>query len=438
LGETLRKEGAPVALVNAWETDFSDDPLTAIMSAIDDGLKPFLGKATVRKAWQAALKSGGPLAISLTKSVAGKLLSKYAGDIAGEAFDATFDVAVEDDDDDPLGVEGGVQDVVDKLADSALNRLMKTFRTQQRSISTFKAQLAKLGQSLEGASKPYRPIYVLIDELDRCRPTYAIRMLEAVKHLFDTDGVVFIVATDTEQLSESVKAVYGADFDSTRYLYRFFDRTYRFRTPTSRDYISYLFKRYNIPTDKLAVPRGLDHENVAFRFFNDFNASLRDMDQCFDMLHTVCTLWDKRVRIDLGYMLSLIILYHGASSADYARLSGRVSGPWEAGSPIRNPSTLIEMRTGTYSESRTVKGTTLDLLEANRRLMSKSLPDLMHEKRSENPITSWVQERTQEEFGVLHQNQWQTGQEPYSVLREYPKYVELAIQFEGEDAAAAD
>ena len=70
--EDLQNRGAAVAFVNAWETDFSDDPLTAIMSAVDESLKPFLGKTTVKKAWEAAVKSGGSLAISLTKNVAGK------------------------------------------------------------------------------------------------------------------------------------------------------------------------------------------------------------------------------------------------------------------------------------------------------------------------------------------------------------------------------
>ncbi|TOL41491.1 hypothetical protein CGH98_24085, partial [Vibrio parahaemolyticus] len=67
---------------------------------------------------------------------------------------------------------------------------------------------------------------VFIDELDRCRPSYAVEMLEVIKHFFELDNVVFVVATDTEQLQHAVKAVYGQLFDAQLYLGRFFRRRF--------------------------------------------------------------------------------------------------------------------------------------------------------------------------------------------------------------------
>jgi hypothetical protein len=433
-----------VAFVNAWRTDFSDEPLTAIMSAVDYGLRPFLGKQTVKNAWRAAVRSGGPLAISLTKNVAGKIVSKYAGDIASEVFDATFETTAtqrtRDNEKpmeaDPLGVEKAVEEVVDKLADSALESMMKAFRTQQRSIETFRSQLAKVAKSLQHKDT-LQPIFVLIDELDRCRPLYAIRMLEAVKHLFDTDGVVFIVATDTEQLAESVRAVYGANFDSTKYLYRFFDRTYRFRNPDRAEFISYLFERFNVSRDNLAFPSELGPERLALRLFDDFNTSLRDMEQCFDLLHSVCTLWDKPIRLELGYVLALIILYHAGRYDEYARLSGQIIGPWE-GTLIAHPSTLISYQAGGYGEKpRIVKGTTIQMLEAYKRALDKSLTDIVVEKMPDNPIAQWVTERFREEFSLLHGNRSYVGKPVPTVIREYYRYIELAVRFEGEEEPAA-
>jgi hypothetical protein len=63
---------------------------------------------------------------------------------------------------------------------------------------------------------------ILIDELDRCRPTYAIEMLEAIKHWFCVPNVVFVLAMDREQLSHSIRAVYGQGFDVDGYFLRFF------------------------------------------------------------------------------------------------------------------------------------------------------------------------------------------------------------------------
>ena len=67
------------------------------------------------------------------------------------------------------------------------------------------------------------PLIVAIDELDRCRPSYAIELLEVAKHLFAVDHVVFVLAVNCEQLAHSVKALYGNDFDAEGYLRRFFD-----------------------------------------------------------------------------------------------------------------------------------------------------------------------------------------------------------------------
>jgi hypothetical protein len=310
---------------------------------------------------------------------------------------------------------------------------MKAFRTQQRSIATFRAQLKKVAQSLQRSGEPFQPIYVLIDELDRCRPLYAIRMLEAVKHLFDTDGVVFIVATDTEQLAESVRAVYGANFDSRKYLYRFFDRTYRFRKPDGSKFVGYLYERYNIPLEKLAFPTEVSAQVFALRLFRDFGASLRDMDQCFDMLHTVCTLWDKKVRLELGYILALIILYHSGRQDEYDRLSGRLRAPFDR-ALVAQPSTLMSRKQGRYGqEPQIIKATTADLLGAYKAALDKSLVDYAMESVPTNPAAQWVAQQMREEFSILHSNMSHAGTPIYSVLRHYRQYVELAIRFEGED-----
>ena len=67
------------------------------------------------------------------------------------------------------------------------------------------------------------PVVVVIDELDRCRPLYAIELLEAAKHLFSVENIVFVLAINLRELGHSIKAVYGSDFDSHEYLERFID-----------------------------------------------------------------------------------------------------------------------------------------------------------------------------------------------------------------------
>ena len=66
-------------------------------------------------------------------------------------------------------------------------------------------------------------VVIIIDELDRCKPTFAVQLLEIVKHLFNVKGIVFIFALDINQLQHCVKTVYGDEFDAIGYLERFFD-----------------------------------------------------------------------------------------------------------------------------------------------------------------------------------------------------------------------
>lgn len=67
-------------------------------------------------------------------------------------------------------------------------------------------------------------LVIFIDELDRCRPNFAIEMLERIKHYFDDDRIIFIASINREQLIHSISKCYGINFDSTGYLDKFFDR----------------------------------------------------------------------------------------------------------------------------------------------------------------------------------------------------------------------
>ena len=72
-------------------------------------------------------------------------------------------------------------------------------------------------------------LVVFIDELDRCKPSYAIQLLERIKHYFANDRVTFVFSVNVEELQHAVKRYYGNEFDACRYLDRFFD--YRIALP---------------------------------------------------------------------------------------------------------------------------------------------------------------------------------------------------------------
>lgn len=66
-------------------------------------------------------------------------------------------------------------------------------------------------------------LVIFIDELDRCRPSFAIEMLERIKHYFDDDRIIIVASVNRGQLIHSISKYYGVNFDSTGYLDKFFD-----------------------------------------------------------------------------------------------------------------------------------------------------------------------------------------------------------------------
>lgn len=72
-------------------------------------------------------------------------------------------------------------------------------------------------------------LVIFIDELDRCRPSFAVRLLERIKHYFSNDRITFVFSVNLEELQYTVRKYYGEGFDASRYLDRFFD--YRIALP---------------------------------------------------------------------------------------------------------------------------------------------------------------------------------------------------------------
>ena len=66
-------------------------------------------------------------------------------------------------------------------------------------------------------------LIIFIDELDRCKPSYAVKLLERIKHYFSNERITFVFSVNLEELQNTIKKCYGNDFDACRYLDRFFD-----------------------------------------------------------------------------------------------------------------------------------------------------------------------------------------------------------------------
>ncbi|WP_426051795.1 KAP family P-loop NTPase fold protein [Brevundimonas sp. SL161] len=312
----LEATGHPTAFVNAWRDDSSKEPVVAVMAAIETALKPYFAKEdAARKIWNAAKANSATIVATLAKGAARQLIKKGVGEGIEEleALLANEDLVSEDVenllDDAAKSAADATTEQVTTLLTAYVDQKLKDYQARIASSATFQHRMNQLLAQIDDKAGVKMPFFVLIDELDRCRPTYAIEMLEQVKHLFDIENTIFVIATDGDQLSHSIRAVYGEGFDGKKYLLRFFQRHYKFEKRDLTDFVSYLFTRYKIDRSKLHTPHREDPVKLFVGAMQAYSVTLRDAEQCFDILRSMITTWDYKAQIELSLMLPLIIKY---------------------------------------------------------------------------------------------------------------------------------
>ncbi len=151
-------------------------------------------------------------------------------------------------------------------------------------------------------------LLIIIDELDRCRPSFAIETLEVVKHLFDVEGIVFVFAVDIEQLSSSVRSVYGEGINAYGYLGRFFDYISKMPTVETEEYVEIKLFRSVQWGDKLEgkIRRVVSFVNIWWKAM-DF--SLRELDTILENIKIMISYFlYKYDDIDAYYMYTFFLM----------------------------------------------------------------------------------------------------------------------------------
>ncbi|HHQ4780048.1 TPA: KAP family P-loop NTPase fold protein [Aeromonas veronii] len=327
----------PTVYIDAWQQDFSDDPLLTVISSIIDQLKMIAGKENpipegMRQRLLGLFKVGGKLAL--------KAAIKKAG--------------LEEDD---FSLEG---DDANQLVDA----LCSNQKERYESIQYLKQEIR---QWVEGAvalgngALDY-PAFILIDELDRCRPSYAVEMLETIKHIFDIPKVVFVLATDTEQLQHAVKVIYGADFDAHTYLSRFFSRRFSLLAGSKRHFIeSNLYNNVLVDYSFDKVwPKGLNLESLATVLSSISDAcqlSLRSTEKLIDRIILVLFNLEKD---DVNVVfLSYLLALHEMKPSDYEMIITMARSRQKLENikmQSINPKALNELQGSIYLSMRAVQG----------------------------------------------------------------------------------
>jgi len=126
-------------------------------------------------------------------------------------------------------------------------RLYKQFKPKQtniyRSYIEYEHQLSETKKFLASwAKKLNTPVVIIIDELDRCKPDFAVKTLETLKHFFDIPGFVFILALDETQLKNSVEKLFGTtNFDG--YKRKFINNSFILPASDKVSFTNFLYEK---------------------------------------------------------------------------------------------------------------------------------------------------------------------------------------------------
>lgn len=199
---------------NSWENDFELDILVTLISELKE-LKTSKNEESFKK----VISKAFPLAKSLALGLVKTQVEKHVGNEFVQEF---------------------INQTSSSLADG-LQEQIEIYTSKKRSIVEFKKSL----EEFVSKTTENKPVVFIIDELDRCRPNYAVELLEQLKHLFSVPGIVFVLSIDKIQLGNAVRGVYGSDLiDSDEYLRRFIDIEYSIPEPDIKTFIQYLYEYF--------------------------------------------------------------------------------------------------------------------------------------------------------------------------------------------------
>lgn len=237
----LTKDGVITLYFNAWESDFTDDPFVAFTASLTDQFKAL------------GIKSSSATMRGIGRSAATYLVKRAIPAAVRLGTAGVLDVS---EIANVLSLGEKEKKELTALAAGAAQDSVAAHKKAEGAIEGFRGYLEKAAKELKSRSKNDTNIVVFIDELDRCRPDYAIKLLEHIKHVFAVENYVFVLSVDREQLLSFVSSIFGAQLDRDGYLRRLVDWTFRLPSPPTETYAHHLFEKFSMEDVFASVREG--------------------------------------------------------------------------------------------------------------------------------------------------------------------------------------
>lgn len=244
---------------NAWENDYSKDPLMSFLFEISSQLSVRL-KQCASESKDAQVINNAKTSLESNEQLI-KFLKKNGVQLIRSLVSVTTGLNL------PAGA-------------SLPTNPYEAEQERKEAVEGFKKKLTNVISTIkqhEGADNEYfkAPLFIFIDELDRCRPNFTIELIEVVKHICNVDDVYFVFATDGEQLQASMEGTYGQGFDAEIYFNRIFSREVHLSTPNNNQFARALVREYGIfksaqDVQTLIFASVVNNQTETERFYADF------------------------------------------------------------------------------------------------------------------------------------------------------------------------
>jgi hypothetical protein len=199
-------EGYKSIWIDAFQSEWEDDPALSLIAGIAAQLEPKLKKSFIQD-----LK---PILGAVVPTIA-KLAAQSTAKLIGIGKEDTQEI----------------KDVIEQVTESYFNKYIDDLINKRKNLDAAKELLNGAVENL-----PNKKLIIFVDELDRCSPEYAIRFMERIKHLFDIEGVIYVLLWNRKQIQKAVETFYGVGTNGEMYLDRFIDIPLYLRISHSRDF----------------------------------------------------------------------------------------------------------------------------------------------------------------------------------------------------------
>jgi|GEM_PF-2708620 len=284
---------------NAWESDYFNDPFIPLLNEMIIQLNTL---------FEEDLKANDGISKELEQDI--KVSKGFIEKL--KRLDYSFSLGFS------LGITGNLSIKKDKSEDifAKYQDYMGNLRSFKEALSLYQKEICK-------------PIVIFIDELDRCRPEYAIKTLEIVKHFFvdnndsvENANIKFVIAIDRDQIINLVKTMYGCydkEYNIDGYLRKFFDIDIYMPEPSLELYSKYLFDKYRY--QELCINTNSYLQNILFfteqhnfhKFVNELckplNLSLRDLERIYFKFDKVIRLIDRTYDLIIFDLIFLLVVF---------------------------------------------------------------------------------------------------------------------------------